>query len=131
MSWATTFYVTKTTFSCCDNHLKVLWIKHWPSARTISLTMNHHKVTSLIKWWVMMHATPSLFKNLTNFTFTKFEKLTNQVMLIISSHVRSTCKHLGLQSCMIKIRCDFKHLGLGFIFSVRSRNLGMRLGFMV
>jgi hypothetical protein len=74
---------------------------------------------------VIMKAAPSLFKDLANFTFAKFEEITNQVMLIMSSRVRSTYEHLGLQSYMIKIRHEFKHLGLSFIFGVRSRNLGM------
>jgi hypothetical protein len=39
-----------------------------------------------------MQHTPSLFKNLTNFTLMEFEELTTRVVPIISSHARSTCE---------------------------------------
>jgi hypothetical protein len=43
-------------------------------------------------WVQNVLATPSLFKHFTNFTLIEFEKLTSQIMSIISSHARSAMK---------------------------------------
>jgi hypothetical protein len=39
-----------------------------------------------------MQHTPSLFKNISNFTLMEFEELTSRVVPIISSHARPTCE---------------------------------------
>jgi hypothetical protein len=58
----------------------------------------HELIPSVWELLATMQAISTLFKNLTNFTITKFEELTSFMVTMITSHTKPTCEAL-IVSC--------------------------------